>query len=528
MAAFLHPGVYVLEVPSPARSIEAASTSTAIFVGETERGPVAPVKLTSRTDFTRKFGGYLRLNSVTLSTSPTLAYAMDAFFGNGGTTCYVLRAMNGAPGAAAFRVMGTAKVVATSVGVWANGSATGGVYVVALPSTDESSVKFRLVVVHTPLETGVKEIAEDWDRLSISPTDENYVVDVLKRSLYIKWDENTPPALPASLDGPIGLTPDAILDLTNTVPGTALASGAGGNTDAGLGDYQLNLLDDIDDAALLNLGHGVNDDSNVPALNALGIQYAMTRPHRDLFYVGSMQRHNDNVLATDAVMAAKAEFESAGLPKTDFAAVYFPWIFVNDPVGAGKNPEIAVSPAATMLGVYARTDSLRGVWKAPAGVDANLLGARRLEFNVQDIQQDIMNPLGMNALRNQPGAGAVAWGARTMKPASEWRYINVRRMAIFLRKSIYNGIQFAVFEGNDEPLWASLRLAIGNFMDSIYRQGGFAGGSPSQAYFVKCDAETTTPADQLAGVCNILVGFSPLRPAEFVVVKLSQIVSQGG
>src|SRR6185369_14318161 len=129
----------------------------------------------------------------------------------------------------------------------------------------------------------------------------------------------------------------------------------------------------------------------------------------------------------------------------------------------------------------------------------NLLGVRALEFNVQDIQQDVMNPLGINALRNQPSAGAVSWGARTMRPSSEWRYINVRRMAIFLRKSIYNGIQFAVFEGNDEPLWASLRLTIGGFMDRLFRQGAFAGSTPKEAYFVKCDSETTTPSDQLAG-----------------------------
>jgi phage tail sheath protein FI len=201
-------------------------------------------------------------------------------------------------------------------------------------------------------------------------------------------------------------------------------------------------------------------------------------------------------------------------------------VFVSDPVGSGGNPMIAVSPAAIMAGVYARTDQQRGVWKAPAGTPATLTGALRLEFDIQDIQQDIMNPVGINALRNIPGVGAVSWAARTMVPASQWRYIPVRRMAMFLRKSIYNGIQFAVFEGNDETLWSNLRGQIKDFMEKLFRQGAFAGSSSQEAYFVKCDGETTTPDDQAAGVCNILVGFAPVRPAEFIVVKLNQVVSQ--
>jgi phage tail sheath protein FI len=531
MATVLHPGVYVLEVPSPARSIESVTTSTTVFVGETERGPTTPIKLTSRTDYTRQFGGYLRQNTATNGFSPTVAYNMDAFFGNGGTTCYVLRAMNGSPGTVASRSQAgppAVKLNATSPGTWANGTATNGVYAILLPSTDGSSGRFRIVVAFTPLETGLQAIVEDWDRLSDQANDENYVVDVLKRSLFLRWDDATTPAIPGTLDGPAGLTPAQILALAVPAQNTQLTGGTGGNTDAAVpADYQLALLDDITDASLLVLGTQVKSDSSIPALNALGIQYVLTRPLRDMFYIGSLQRHNGNTLATNAVQDAVTEFDSAGLPKSDFAAVYFPWVFVADPVGTGKDPQVAVGPAATIAGIYARTDATIGVWKAPAGVTANLLGVRKLEFNIQDIHQDIMNPKGINALRNQPGAGAVVWGGRTMRPSSEWRYINVRRMAIFLRMSIYNGIQFAVFEGNDEPLWAALRLTIGGFMDSLFRLGAFAGGSASEAYFVKCDAETTTPTDQIAGVVNVLVGFSPLRPAEFVVVKLSQIVRSG-
>jgi phage tail sheath protein FI len=187
---------------------------------------------------------------------------------------------------------------------------------------------------------------------------------------------------------------------------------------------------------------------------------------------------------------------------------------------------IVVPPSGFVAGLYARTDARRGVWKAPAGLDATVLGVRRLEYKLLDGHQDELNPLGVNALRVHATGGAVVWGSRTMRPDSEWRYIPVRRTAIFLRKSIFNGIQWAVFEPNGEDLWASLRLTITSFMDQLFRQGAFAGKTPREAYFVKCDADTTPEADRIAGVVNVWVGFAPLRPAEFVVVKLSQIVNQ--
>jgi phage tail sheath protein FI len=162
------------------------------------------------------------------------------------------------------------------------------------------------------------------------------------------------------------------------------------------------------------------------------------------------------------------------------------------------------------------------VWKAPAGTDATLALTVELDYQLNDLHSDELNPVGINALRTMPGAGRVVWGSRTMQPSSEWRYVPVRRTAIFLRTSIYNGIQWAVFEPNDEPLWSSLRASIGGFMETQFRRGAFAGLTRDDAYLVKVDASTTTPIDQAAGVVNILVAFAPLRPAEFVVVQLSQ------
>ena len=149
-----------------------------------------------------------------------------------------------------------------------------------------------------------------------------------------------------------------------------------------------------------------------------------------------------------------------------------------------------------------------------------------LAAELSDVQHGNLNPLGVNVIRRFPTAGIVSFGARTISSDPEWKYVSVRRTAIMLRVSIYYGIQWAVFEPNDEPLWSELRLNIGSFMTTLFRQGAFQGSTPAQAFFVKCDAETTTQADIDLGIVNVLVGFAPLKPAEFVVVKISQQAGQ--
>jgi phage tail sheath protein FI len=176
--------------------------------------------------------------------------------------------------------------------------------------------------------------------------------------------------------------------------------------------------------------------------------------------------------------------------------------------------------------LYAKTDAQRGVWKAPAGTGVALGGAVGLKVNFTDVQQGNLNPMNINVIRQFAASGIVLWGARTITSDPEWTYIPVRRMAIFLRVSIYRGIQWAVFEPNDEDLWAALRLNINSFMMTLFRQGAFQGSTPSQAFFVKCDSETTPQDDINLGIVNVLVGFAPLKPAEFVVVKISQMAGQ--
>lgn len=210
------------------------------------------------------------------------------------------------------------------------------------------------------------------------------------------------------------------------------------------------------------------------------------------------------------------------------AAVYFPHVQIADPLNNFRPANHP--PSGTLCGVIARTDAGRGVWKAPAGTEAALRGVQGLAHTLTDQENGALNQLGVNVLRVFPVYGKVAWGARTMQgadaQASEWKYIPVRRTALFIEESLFRGTQWVVFEPNAEPLWAQIRLNIGAFMHNLFRQGAFKGTTPRQAYFVKCDGETTTPTDINNGIVNIVVGFAPLKPAEFVIIKIQQIADE--
>ncbi|HYH78322.1 MAG TPA: phage tail sheath subtilisin-like domain-containing protein [Longimicrobium sp.] len=218
----------------------------------------------------------------------------------------------------------------------------------------------------------------------------------------------------------------------------------------------------------------------------------------------------------------------ANITKSRNAAVYFPRILASDPLDNFRLREMPASGA--IAGVYARTDSERGVWKAPAGTEAVLRGTQGLAYNLTDLENGTLNPRGVNSLRSLPVYGRVVWGARTRAGADanadEYKYVPVRRLALYIEESLFRGSQWVVFEPNDEPLWSQIRLNAGAFMNNLFRQGAFQGKTPAQAYFVKCDSETTTQNDVDLGIVNIVVGFAPLKPAEFVIIKLQQKAGQ--
>jgi hypothetical protein len=213
---------------------------------------------------------------------------------------------------------------------------------------------------------------------------------------------------------------------------------------------------------------------------------------------------------------------------SDHAALFFPRLKMRNP---RHEDQVETLPACgAVAGILSRTDAERGVWKAPAGLDAVIKGTLGPSVPLTDAENGELNPLGVNCLRAMPAVGTVVWGARTLQGddrlASQWKYVPVRRMALFIEESLYRGTQWAVFEPNAEPLWAQIRMNIGSFMHGLFRQGAFQGTTPKEAYFVKCDKETTTQDDINRGIVNILVGFAPLKPAEFVMIKLQQMAGQ--
>lgn len=222
------------------------------------------------------------------------------------------------------------------------------------------------------------------------------------------------------------------------------------------------------------------------------------------------------------------------LPTSTYTTMYYPWVRVTNPYyNAEKNPGVPVTvlvpPSGFAAGMWSRIDGRRGVWKAPAGVETALLGVAGLEFQVEDGEQEQLNPLGVNCYRTLPGFGPVIWGTRTLSTNAdpEWRYVPVRRTAIFIEQSVFNGIQWAVFEPNDHRLWSSLRVNIDSFMNGLFRSGAFQGQKASDAYFVRCGlGDTMTQGDVDRGQVIVVVGFAPLKPAEFVIVRIQQKVGQ--
>jgi phage tail sheath protein FI len=493
-----YPGVYIEEVPSGVRTITGVATSIALFIGWAPRGPIdRAVRLTSFADFERTYGG--------LDFRSVLGYGVKQFYENGGADAYVLRiartdsATASENAVAASTAIGDLAVAANSPGDWAN------VYKVRLTRRADDAARFRIDVLYEPANNAV---VESFENLSMTASDARFVEAMINgRSSFISVDVSSPAATPV----------DTTTDLDNTSAGavgqpigpadssfrtTMLAAFAAGG-----------IIDRIDLFNILCVP-GLTDATTIQALQT------HCRNRRAFMVVDCAE--DETVGNAPAALANLTGSDSIN------SAFYFPWVRAADPLQQGAVRSFP--PSGFVAGIYARTDSSRGVWKAPAGIEASTNGAVGLSVTMSDQENGQLNPLAINCLRTLSGYGNVVWGARTLAGnndrGSEWKYIPVRRMALFIEESLYRGTQWVVFEPNDEPLWAQIRLNIGAFMQNLFRQGAFQGRSPREAYFVKCDRETTTQNDINLGIVNIHVGFAPLKPAEFVVIKLQQMAGQ--
>jgi phage tail sheath protein FI len=488
--ALTFPGVYIEEIPSGVRTITGVATSIALFIGWAPRGPIdRAVRLTSFADYQRQYGG--------LDGRALLGYSVKHFYDNGGSDAYVLRIAE-ADAVTAESSIGDVALEATSPGDWA------GDYSVRLTRRTDDATRFKLEVLHKPSNNAV---IESFENLSMNADDARFVdLMVNDRSAIIV-------ATAGSTTTPANATVD-LDDDTAGDDGTVIGAGDASFRTALLARFGTGTITDRIDLFNIVCVPGLTDSATVTTLQG------HCRTRRAFLLVDSAD--NDTVSGVVGTVAALAGADALN------AALYFPWVRSPDPLQNGALK--LFPPCGFVAGVYARTDSTRGVWKAPAGSEAGINGASGLAITMSNAENGQLNPKAVNCLRTLPVVGNVVWGSRTLHGdndrASEWKYIPVRRMALFLEESLYRGTQWVVFEPNDEPLWAQIRLNIGAFMQNLFRQGAFQGASAREAYFVKCDKETTTQTDINLGIVNIVVGFAPLKPAEFVVIKLQQIAGE--
>jgi uncharacterized protein len=301
---------------------------------------------------------------------------------------------------------------------------------------------------------------------------------------------------------------------------SGMTGGLIGDPNAKTGVYA---LADVDLFNILCIPATMNlPDTNAAAVSSAATQLCTLRRAMYILDPPQSAADRDTVPAIHTWLDANASLRSRN------AALYFPRVDIADPLNGYRLRASASS--GTVAGIYAQIDGTRGVWKAPAGTEAALAGVQKLEYKLTDGENGVLNPLAINCLRIFPVYGPVCWGARTLngadQMADDYKYVPVRRLALYIEESLFRGTQWIVFEPNDEPLWAQIRLNVGSFMQTLFRQGAFQGQTPQDAYFVKCDKDTTTQNDINLGVVNIIVGFAPLKPAEFVVIQIQQIAGQ--
>ncbi len=506
-----YPGVYVEELPSGVRTVAGVATSVTAFLGRALRGPVdRPVTIHNFGDFERIFGG--------LWIDGPMSYAVRDFYTNGGSQAIVVRLFRDpGDGVATLTLPGTAGgedwvLEAASPGAW------GRKLIAAVDREgvdDEIAERYHLEKAD-PFNLTLTDLSPGGgtERLvNLSVKDGVRRVDeVLARSSRLARVRDPLPAEPPA-DTP-GVEALAGEDSAPLTPADYQGSRA-----RKTGIFALERTDLFNLLCIPPDQHGGDTDV---AVYRTAMEYCQDR--RAMVIVDSPAAWGtDPAAARDGL----AGLGLTGTPARN-AALYFPRIVAGDPLREGQATTRV--PCGAVAGVMARTDAERGVWKAPAGLDASVAGIQGLETDLTDDENGMLSPLGINCLRNLAAAGRVVWGARTLRGADrladEYKYLPVRRLALFIEESLYRGTQWVVFEENDQPLWIQIRLNVDSFLDTLFRQGAFQGSSPRDAYFVKCDAETTTQDDVDRGVVNILVGFAPLKPAEFVVVKIQQIAGQ--
>jgi hypothetical protein len=515
-SALTYPGVYIEEIPSGVRTITGVATSITAFIGRSSRGPVnQPVRVQGFAEYTRIFGG--------LWQPGTMGYAVNQFFQHGGRDALIVRVFNGTVADSIATITlptatGSLELEADSPGVWGNALR---VTVDHLTSDTSDTLLFNLTVEVLDQPDGSQVVASETIRnISVAPTSPRFADTVIAAQSALVNVRTSAPADESPTDGTVAATTDSGSD-GSVITDSEITGDA--NDRSGIF-----ALDSADLFNLLCIPPLAPDTDVDPATWAAAANYCQERRAVLIVDPPSAWTANPSTAVSSAVTGVNALRTAIGNDDARNAVAYFPRLRMPDPLQENRPADFV--PCGAVAGIMARTDVQRGVWKAPAGQEASFSGAQGFTYTLTDDQNGQLNPLALNCLRTFPVAGNLVWGSRTLvgadQLASEWKYLPVRRLALFMEESLFRGTQWVVFEPNDEPLWAQIRLNIGSFMQNLFRQGAFQGASPRDAYFVKCDAETTTQNDINLGVVNIVVGFAPLKPAEFVVIKIQQMAGQ--
>jgi uncharacterized protein len=509
MPSYLTPGVYVEEIPAQSKPIEGVGTSVAAFVGIAPGGPVnRPMRISNWTQFAKLYGDPNEPENGPFMPGAYLAHSVYGFFQNGGGVCWIVRVGGADGGEQAQAALPPASGDGELLRATAREGVTDQVSIEITPEApalggggEEGKAEqatYRVVVTAGPQR-------EEFDGLTLKKGRQNVVTKVNAGSALVTLEEvGGASAEAAPREGTYTLSVPAV-EAVAVSPGEFEGDVAHRRGLGGLAAVDEITMLCIPDLATISQG---GDDTMF----------------RDI--QGKMLAHAENAKDRIAILDPPPDLlpqdvlewrmNTAGYD-SKFATLYYPWLEVMDPLT--RRP-IMVPPSGHMAGVWARTDNTRGVHKAPA--NEVVLGVNGLAFQITHEEQGGLNQRGINCIRSFPGRGIRVWGARTLSSDPEWRYLNVRRLFNYISESIMEGTQWAVFEPNDERLWIRLRISVSSFLTRTWREGALFGATPDEAFYVKCDGETNPPDVIDAGQVVMEIGISPVKPAEFVIFRISQ------
>ncbi|MES2355035.1 MAG: phage tail sheath C-terminal domain-containing protein [Pseudomonadota bacterium] len=534
MATYTHPGIYVQEIAGPS-SIQGASTSVAAFVGVTEFGPYEqPTLVTSWNAYQRQFGG--------LIWHGMASWAVYEFFAEGGTTCYVVRVKDNAGTVANVTIDGLTLNTVTP-GLWGNALSL----MISNGNNADNTLTSPVFTVTILAEAATVN----------APSPNRLLQEFIVQNNLSKQRIGDKDYYP--------------LEVFNGFTASSLTSGAGQPSQLAttINNHSPFIRIPISDAAVTGK-RPPNNQQPLPFINGTQPSYQFVTALETLSTIQglSLLAVPDIVLTTDAVgnfnyaqqstlinaglsfcqqltslfyvidppfglsvqdiLSFKSSTNSGGMQALDssYGAIYYPWVWIFNPI---SNTNVPIPPSGAALGRYAYTDVNVGVFKSPAGVnDGALASVVAVETTLTNSDQDQLNPQGINAIRSLPNYGNVMWGARTLAIGSEWTYISIRRLFIYVEQSLKQSLQWVVFEPNDQQLWTSVVRDISAFLTTLWQQGGLFGSTPREAFFVICDVSNNSPANIVLGELYIDIGLAPVRPAEFVIIRMVQKTAGAG